>query len=272
MEQAEDPLRVGLKSRMRDLELRALELKRAANALERKRGEPVTYQDDALAMAEPGGSLVIKKDQYYGQKIHSAMRQYLAQRKAANMGPATLAEIYKALCDGGMKFETENEDNRKANMRFLLRKNSSIFHRLPDKVNFALVEWYPGIKEEQPDGPDKRPRSRGKRKSKSSKTKAAKRISKPSERPAEKASANPTNGDAKVTQEQAVRAAINAVAGEFKKQDVVDWIEKKYPGVNATQKRESIFAMLGKLKDEIEVARPGKGAEPSTYRRVTKAK
>jgi len=270
MDQTEDQLRSGLKARIRELEQRALELKRAVNALDKERGEPVTFRDGDLALSETGGALVINKDQYYGQKIHSAMRQYLSQRKTAGLGPAALPEIYKALCDGGMKFETENEENRKANMRFLLRKNSAIFHRLPDKIHFALVEWYPGIKEEQPDGDRKKSRSKARRKSKSPKPENPKEGSKPNAKSAVKNVPKSNGADVKVTQEQAVREALEAVTGEFKKQDIVDWIDSKHPDINAPKKRTSIFAMLGKLKDEIEIAKPGKGAEPSTYRKLPK--
>jgi hypothetical protein len=267
MDQVSDPVREGLKSHIRELEQRALELKRAVNSLDREKGEPPSYQDNELKLSEVGGSLMMKKDEFYGQKIHTAMRHYLTKRKAANLGPATLSEIYQAMCDGGLKFETENEENRKTNMRFLLRKNTSIFHRLPDKQHFALTEWYPGIKDDQGENNGKKSRSKRKR----AKPAKAEAKAKPEAVPAEKSGAAPAS-EKKVTQEQAVRAALDAVKGDFKRQDIVEWIGKRYPLINAEQKRDSIFAMLGKLKDEIEIVTQGKGAEPSIYRKIGKAK
>lgn len=273
MDQEKDAVVPGLLALIRDLDQRSTELKRAVNAINRERGEALTFQNGELAGSDAIGSLSMKTDQFYGQKIHTAMRQYLVMRKSANLGPATLPEIYKALCDGGLKFETENEDNRKANLRFLLRKNTSIFHRLPDKIHFGLAEWYPSVaKDNDAESDTKKRKRRGAR----SKPRSAKNKSKRGPADAPVATASKKGKDKQdvpetegVTQEQAVREAVAATVGEFKRQDIVDWIEAKYPAVQAQEKRTSIFAMLGKLGNEIELVTKGKGAEPSIYRKAT---
>jgi hypothetical protein len=269
MEQTQDPVIEGLKARIRELQQKTIESMRVVNSMNKDRNEPPSYQDTELTHSEAKGSIAIKPDQYYGQKIHSAMREFLSQRKVAGLGPATLSEIYKALCDGGLKFETENEDNRKTNMRFLLRKNSSIFHRLPDKIHFALREWYPNIKADETDDDDKKPKKKKtKSKAKAVKIPSAASVGKDPPVPPKKDKAP----EASLTQEEAVRAALVATDGEFKRQDIVDWIEEKHPAIHAGQKKQSIFAMLGKLKDEIETVKKGKGAEPSIYRRISSGK
>jgi hypothetical protein len=233
----------------------------------------LSYQDGDLAATTSGGSFSIRPDHFYRQKIHTAMRQYLSMRKQAGMGPATLPEIYSGLCEGGLKFETDNEENRKTNMRSLLRKNTSIFHRMPDKVHFALAEWY-GVNDEDDEENEKKLRKKGRR-SKSKRDK--KNANKPAKNeavidagksgtPRRADAVGPTAGKS-VTQEQAVRAALDGINGTFKRQEVVDWIDKQYPAVHAAQKRSSIFAMLSKLGDEIETVTEAKGSEPAVYRR-----
>lgn len=68
-------------------------------------------------------------------------------RRTANLGPATVGEIYDALLAGGYNFESKDTANGKRGLRVSLTKNSSIFHRLPDGKTFGLASWYPKIKE-----------------------------------------------------------------------------------------------------------------------------
>jgi hypothetical protein len=276
-EQTPSPVIAGLVSHISEIENRALQMKRVVNSLNKERGEPPMYRDEELTVSEVGGSLTIKKDQFYRQKIHTAMRQYLVMRKAAGLGPATLAEIYKAVCEGGMEFETENEENRKTNMRSLLRKNTSIFHRLPDKVHFGLADWY-GVKEDDSEEAPKKTAKKAKRsKSKSQKSsgvnsKAARVESTETKGNKNKPDANDVSHKKLVTQEQAVREALNSIDGNFKRQEVIDWIIEHHPEVHASEKRSSIFAMLSKLGDEIETVTKAKGAEPATYRKKATVK
>ncbi len=97
-------------------------------------------------IAEANGSIgTIRSDQFYGQTITAAIRNYLEQRKASGLGAAGLNEIFTAVRDGGYKFESKNEVNAKTSIGNTLRKTSSIFHRLPNG-QYGLLTWYPSAK------------------------------------------------------------------------------------------------------------------------------
>jgi DNA-directed RNA polymerase delta subunit len=69
----------------------------------------------------------------------------LERRQIANVGPATVNEIYDSLVAGGYNFQTKNDDYAKRNLYTTLTKNSSVFHRLPNGL-WGLLEWYPDAK------------------------------------------------------------------------------------------------------------------------------
>jgi hypothetical protein len=95
---------------------------------------------------QAGASIsALRSDQFYGQTLTAAIRNYLEQRKAAGLGAAGVQEIYQAIKDGGYKFETKNEENAKVSVGNALRKTSSIFHRLPNG-QYGLLVWYPSAK------------------------------------------------------------------------------------------------------------------------------
>jgi hypothetical protein len=87
-----------------------------------------------------------RKDQFYGQPLSTVVRQILEARKSANLGPASVPEIYDQMIKGAYKFETENEDNAKRTLRQSLNKNTAIFHKLPTG-EYGLRLWYPNLKE-----------------------------------------------------------------------------------------------------------------------------
>jgi hypothetical protein len=267
--QTEDPVVTGLKSHIGELEQRVLELKRAVNSLDREKGRTASYGDAELASKRANGTMAIKTDQFLGATIHTAMRQYLTMRRQADLGPATLPEIYDGLVSGGLEFDTENEVNRKINIRSVLRKSSSIFYRLSDKTHFALREWYRGIKNKGDENGDsetkKKKRKKGKRKTPNA-AKAAKNAADSSAAENNETETNENDDTPKVTQEAAVLEALKSFKGTFKRQDVVTWIAKKYPSLRAEQRKQSIFAMLGKLKEMIETVETGKAGKPSTYK------
>jgi len=118
-------------------------LKRVVNGLCADEGQSPMFPNVA---SESGGSIhSLRIDQFYGQTLAGAARQYLEMRKASGLGAATVNEIYSALKAGGYNFETENEANAKNGVRISLRKNSAIFHRLPNDGGYGLANWY-GIK------------------------------------------------------------------------------------------------------------------------------
>jgi hypothetical protein len=124
----------------------------------------------------------LRADQFYGRVLTTAAREYLEMRNSANLGPATPREIFSALSDGGFKFETKNEDNAITNIRATLRKNSSIFHRLPNN-EYGLLSWYPNAKAVREDEEDEPVRKTPRGSSARAKTGAAKAKAKASGAP-----------------------------------------------------------------------------------------
>lgn len=92
-----------------------------------------------------GPSLSIRSDQFYGQPQATCVRAILEMRKALDQGPATIAEIYDALLQGGFAFDTKNDDNAKRGLRISIAKNTALFHKLPNG-RIGLLEWYPNAR------------------------------------------------------------------------------------------------------------------------------
>lgn len=141
------------------MEQKVVQTKKSINRLCEIAGESPMFTD--LAEGDRKRSLSsLRADQFYGRVLTTAAREYLEMRNSANLGPATPREIYSALSDGGFKFETKNEDNAITNIRATLRKNSGIFHRLPNN-EYGLLAWYPNAKAVRDDEEDEPPRKKG---------------------------------------------------------------------------------------------------------------
>jgi hypothetical protein len=130
-----------------DLELKLAEqlktvakTKAGINQLAELAGIPAPYAD----IEEVSAGAAIRPDQFYGQALHTAMRNYLEWRGKAR-GPATVNEIFEVLKAGGYQFETKNDDNSKRIIRITLTKNSIVFHKLPNG-SYGLLAWYPNAK------------------------------------------------------------------------------------------------------------------------------
>lgn len=138
------PAIAALQGDLKEIERKAVETKRAINRLCELAGAPPMYVVSDDGGSKPGIA-TMRNDQFYGKVLTTATREYLEMRNAANLGPATPREIYEALVTGGFKFDTKIENNAIAGLRQVLRKNSSIFHRLPQGV-YGLLAWYPNAK------------------------------------------------------------------------------------------------------------------------------
>ena len=133
-----------LQKELREDEKKVADTKAMINRLCALAGGEAMYPDVANSPDRP--SLAARRaDQFYGKVLHTAAREYLEMRHAANLGPATPREIYSALIEGGFAFETRNETHAISGLRATLRKNSSIFHRLPNG-QYGLLSWYPNAK------------------------------------------------------------------------------------------------------------------------------
>lgn len=142
-----------LKEEVAELERQARELKKTVNVLCKRAGAPELYPN--VDTEQTGGATIasIKADTFYGKVIGTAAREFLEMRKAAGLGPATPREIYDALIQGGYQFETKNEQVALVSLRSNLRKNSRMFHKLPNG-QYGLLSWYPNAKAAKPSAND----------------------------------------------------------------------------------------------------------------------
>jgi hypothetical protein len=136
-----------LQKDLADQEAKVSDTKRMINRLCEVAGAPPMYADVGQASQPTLAS--IRGDTFYGKVITTAAREYLEMRRAANLGPATPRDIYEALVKGGFKFDTTIEANAITGVRGTLRKNSSIFHKLPNG-EYGLLSWYPRAKAARP--------------------------------------------------------------------------------------------------------------------------
>src|SRR5689334_15812692 len=130
-----------LTARVASKEAELIELKKLINGLCSEARIDSKYSDVSTA-----SSASLRSDQFYGQTLTTALRNYLEFRKISGQGAASVNDIFKGIKSGGYKFETNNEENQRISVGNALRKSSSIFHRLPTGY-FGLLSWYPSAKE-----------------------------------------------------------------------------------------------------------------------------
>lgn len=131
-----------IESQIVGLEEQITHKKRMVNDLLSLAGQQPRYGDVELEQRH-GGGITIRSDQFHGQPLATAVRNYLEVRRAANFGPAKVTEIYDALVEGGYVFETKNAANAKRGLRISLTKNPA-FYRLPGPAGaYGLRKWYP---------------------------------------------------------------------------------------------------------------------------------
>jgi hypothetical protein len=131
-------------TKLAEQEAAVVETKKLINQLCNVVGQPARFTDLSIRPASATGAF--KRDDFYGQALSGVVRRILEARKAAGDGPATVAEIYDAMIQGGFQFEASSADNAKRALRISLTKNTQTFHKLPTG-HYGLREWYPNIKE-----------------------------------------------------------------------------------------------------------------------------
>jgi hypothetical protein len=136
---------------LRDQEHKVATTKEMINRLCKLAGGDPMFSD-VDAPDRPAGA-AIRADQFYGKVQTTAAREYLELRNSTNRGPATPREIFDALSAGGFQFDTKSETNAITGLRATLRKNSSIFHKLPTG-HYGLRSWYPNAKATRVDEDD----------------------------------------------------------------------------------------------------------------------
>lgn len=132
-----------LRQRLANEESAVVDTKKLINKLSQIAGLPEPYGDVREISTVSVASL--RPDTFYGKKQFRAIREYLEMRKAANLGPAETREIYDALAKGGYQFDAADANNAMTGMRSLMRKNSAVFHRLPNGT-WGLTAWYETIR------------------------------------------------------------------------------------------------------------------------------
>jgi hypothetical protein len=133
-----------LKSKVAEKEKELNEAKKTANSVCQMFGRPPLYVIDEQAPTIFTGQL--RGDEYYGRPLATAITTILEARKAQNIGPAAVKEIYDQLSAGGYQFETKDANNAMRGMRISMAKNPK-FHKIPGSGKWGLKEWYPNVKE-----------------------------------------------------------------------------------------------------------------------------
>jgi hypothetical protein len=150
LEAAINDLTVKLQNQMNEVS----ETKRAINVLLRMVGKDPAWPDENPEQAR--SVLNIEPDQYYGRPLATVVQEYLEQRKKATGKQAIdVADILKALEQGGFDFKGWRDNDRLRSLSISLAKNTKVFHRLPNGM-FGLLSWYPDatIKKERPAKPE----------------------------------------------------------------------------------------------------------------------
>ena len=227
-----------LAHKVRAKEEEANKLKKLVNELCAETGVQIRYPD----ISETGTTLAaIRPDQFYGQTLTAAIRNYFERRKASGLGAASVAEIFKAIRDGGYKFETNSEDNAKISVGNALRKTSSIFHRLPNG-HYGLLAWYPSAKAKPESAPTK---GKSKREKADNNRSAAK--------------------NNRVTSKE-VRDVILAQEGEFQAGDIEAAVKAKYPSKQLPKSKiPTVLFILKKEKGILRQVSEREGSKGAIY-------
>lgn len=221
----------------------ANKLKKLVNELCAEIGEPLRYAH----IAESGAGISsIRSDQFYGQPITAAIRDYLKLRESAKLGAASINEIYAAIKEGGFKWDTKNEMNAKIGVSNTLRKSSSIFHKLPNG-RYGLLAWYPSAK------------SNGE----SAQAKKAEKAEKPANGAGIKA--YPPKDKANQVTQKDIREVVLATTGEFEGNQIEKAVREKFPGKEIYKTK--VPSVIFNLKEAglIRLVSPKIGSKPAVY-------
>ena len=107
-------------------------------------GLPPRYAESALEKSS-GSGFTIRSDQFHARPVATIVREYLEMRKRADIGPATLDEIFDALAQGGYESHAKDEQTARISLNNALTKNP-VFYKLPNK-RWGLLAWYPKAKQ-----------------------------------------------------------------------------------------------------------------------------
>src|SRR5262245_14446940 len=110
---------------------------------------PAMFPESELEVST--AAVTVQRNSFFGRPLTTCVREYLDMRKRANLGPASLNDIFDALKAGGYDLQTvsaKGEADQKRGVAISLGKNSVTFIRLPTD-DWGLLEWYPNVKEKK---------------------------------------------------------------------------------------------------------------------------
>jgi len=133
-----------LQEKIKGLDEEIVKVKKTINQLLDLDGKPPLYTDADLQVSTTSGiGINVRRDEFYNKPLATCARTILERRQSANLGAATLDELYGALLAGGYDPENKNEGIAKRNIAITLAKNTA-FNRLPNET-WGMREWY-GLK------------------------------------------------------------------------------------------------------------------------------
>ena len=226
----------------------ANKLKKLVNELCGEAGIPIRYP----TISQSGVTSPIRSDQFYGLPLTAAIRNYLEHRKACGLGAATIAEIHKAVRDGGYKFDTKNDDNARIGVGNAFAKRVRFFIDCP-MVN---LDCSTGIRQRTPLDVDA---FLAAKRGRLAKKKAASK--------AEKSAGNsgPRVKDANAVTNKEIRDVILSQAGKFQSADIDKAIRAAFPGKTIPAPKIPTVIFLLKKKGLIEEVTPRSGMNGATY-------
>jgi len=133
-----------LEARLQQLNAESQKIKSAINCLYDVIGEPPKYELED----KPDKMSNLRADEYYGRPLATVITQVLNKRKDANLGAATLDEIYNQLVKGGYSFTGKNDGIKKRGIAISMSKNKK-FHHILSNDTWGLTEWYPDVKDKK---------------------------------------------------------------------------------------------------------------------------
>jgi len=118
-------------------------IKKLINGYYEVMGEPIKYPDVGQESVQ---GVAPRPDEYYGKPLATVITEVLQKRKQANLGSATLDELFSELISGGFKFAGKNDGIQKRGLAISMSKNPK-FHGL-DNGTWGLKAWY-NVKDKQ---------------------------------------------------------------------------------------------------------------------------
>jgi hypothetical protein len=256
------------------LEKQAAEKKRTANDLCRLLNVPPMFQD----IESVASGMTTLADEYYGRQLPEVIRTILEKRKRANLGSATVAEIYDAMVSGGYHFQAQNAEYAKRGIYGVLAAGDE-FHKLPNG-GYGLSSWYPAAKMrvDREDAKTKRNPKRARLQKKIVPSRSpAKRNTNTTvmagSAPSGAASHESSNGSVafgKGDLLKLVREIVQSYQKSFTSLDVLERLRERLGG---EVKQASAKAVLSRLVEggEVEIVKQGSGRRPNVFKRKSAA-